>query len=173
MSNNVTYVKNIKPYGGHEVGRIYHVCQYSDGTHYSCDSRGTGQGGYISNVINSYFEPSTKEAYEKQNERDKINSMNIDEAAEKIAYIFCRHKAGYNHYDVAELIKSETVKQYLFEQFKAKQEEVIRVKVGIDKIGNYILTNSNGDTFTINPKYKEAFGDFIFDEFRTLQKQTV
>ncbi len=66
-----TYIKNIKSYSGHEVGRIYNVHQYSDGTHYSGDDRGIGQGGYISNVINSHFEPSTKEEYDKQNERDK------------------------------------------------------------------------------------------------------
>jgi hypothetical protein len=68
---NTTYVKNIKFDRGHEVGRIYHVYQYEDGTHYSSDNRGIGQGGYISNTINVHFEPSTKEEYEKQNERDK------------------------------------------------------------------------------------------------------
>jgi len=68
---NISYLRNIKHYGNHELGRIYHVYQHSDGTHYSSDSRGIGQGGYISNVINDYFEPATKSAYEEQNEEDK------------------------------------------------------------------------------------------------------
>lgn len=66
MENRSFYHKLIKLYSNHEVGRIYCIVKQHDGTLYSHDGRGIGQGGYVSNVINSYFEISTKEEYENQ-----------------------------------------------------------------------------------------------------------
>jgi hypothetical protein len=68
LSNDrMFYAKLIKEYGKHEVGRIYYISKQHDNTLYSGDSRGIGQGGYVSNVIDSYFEKSTKEDYDSQN----------------------------------------------------------------------------------------------------------
>ncbi len=60
------YAKLLKPYGNHEVGRIYRLVKQHDNTIYSGDSRGIGQGGYVSNVLDTYFEPSSKALYEAQ-----------------------------------------------------------------------------------------------------------
>ena len=60
------YAKLIKPYANHEVGRIYYFVKQLDNSIYSGDSRGTGQGGCVSNVIDTLFEPSNKALYEAQ-----------------------------------------------------------------------------------------------------------
>lgn len=64
------YAKLIKEYGNHEVGRIYAIGKQFDNTLYSYDNRGIGQGGYVSNVIDTYFEPSNKEKYDLQNSQN-------------------------------------------------------------------------------------------------------
>jgi len=65
------YGKLIKEYSNHEVGRIYHISKQHDGTLYSNDNRGIGQGGYVSNVIDFYFEKSSEEEYDLQNNPQK------------------------------------------------------------------------------------------------------
>jgi hypothetical protein len=61
------YAKLLKDYSNHEVGRIYYILKKYDNALYSGDGRGIGQGGYVSNVIDTYFEKSTKEDYDSQN----------------------------------------------------------------------------------------------------------
>lgn len=60
------YGKMIKPCSEHELGRIYSLTKFSDNTIYSGDNRGLGHGGYVSNIIDTYFEPSCKADYENQ-----------------------------------------------------------------------------------------------------------
>lgn len=66
-NDRMFYAKLIKQYSNHEVGRIYYISKQHDNTLYSGDSRGIGQGGYVSNVIDSHFKKSTKEDYDSQN----------------------------------------------------------------------------------------------------------
>ena len=68
-SERIFYAKLIKEYGNHEIGRIYYISKQHDNSLYSGDNRGIGQGGYVSNVIDSYFEKVTKEEYELQDYR--------------------------------------------------------------------------------------------------------
>jgi hypothetical protein len=68
LSNDLMfYAKLIKEYSGHEFGRIYYIVKQHDNSLWSGDSRGIGQGEYVSNVIDTYFEKSTKEDYDSQN----------------------------------------------------------------------------------------------------------
>lgn len=69
--SRVFYAKLIKEYSNHDVGRIYYISKQHDNTLYSVDERGIGQGGYVSNVIDSYFEKSSKEDYDFQNKHVK------------------------------------------------------------------------------------------------------
>ncbi len=66
-NENIFYAKLIKKESNHEVGRIYYISKQHDNTLYSGDNRGIGQGGYVSNIINSYFEKSSKAEYDLQN----------------------------------------------------------------------------------------------------------
>jgi hypothetical protein len=61
------YAKLIKQYSNHDIGRVYYIGKQHDGALYSGDRRGTGQGGYVSNVIDSYFEKSSEAEYSSQN----------------------------------------------------------------------------------------------------------
>ena len=66
---NMFYGKLIKEYSNHDIGNVYYICKQFDGTLYSGDSRGTGQGSYVSNVIDSHFKKSSESEYVSQNYR--------------------------------------------------------------------------------------------------------
>lgn len=68
LSNeNTFYAKLLKEYSNHDVGRIYLIIKQHDKTLYSCDNRGLGHGGYVSNVLKAgYFEKSNQEEYINQ-----------------------------------------------------------------------------------------------------------
>lgn len=65
-SQNTFYAKLIKSYANHDIGRIYYIHKQHDNALYSGDARAKGQGGYVSNVLDSYFEKSTEKEYRSQ-----------------------------------------------------------------------------------------------------------
>lgn len=141
LATNSFYGLYIKPTDHeHEYGRIYHISKQFDKTLYSGDNRGIGQGGYISNILDTYFVECSKDLYDAQNFLDKLYLEN--NIIKNKSFILCLTCGDtYEHVPTILLVNAPN-KEFIINNIEKikKEQDLNSTKYSIQSISELDMT---------------------------------